>query len=56
LLVGDTATDRKTSTAAGVPSVLVTFSPAGHSVQELFPDETIDHFDALDAVVAKLIG
>ncbi len=56
LLVGDTATDRKTSTAAGVPSVLVTFSPAGNSVQELFPDETIDHFDALDAVVAKLIG
>lgn len=56
LLVGDTATDRKTSTAAGVPSVLVTFSPAGHSVLELFPEETIDHFDALDAVVAKLIG
>ena len=56
LLVGDTATDRKTSTAAGVASVLVTFSPAGNSVQELFPDETIDHFDALDAVVAKLIG
>lgn len=56
LLVGDTVTDRKTSTAAGVPSVLVTFSPAGHSVLELFPDETIDHFDALDAVVAKLIG
>ena len=56
LLVGDTATDRKTSTAAGVPSVLVTFSPAGNTVQELFPDETIDHFDALDAVVAKLIG
>lgn len=56
LLVGDTATDRKTSTAAGVASVLVTFSPAGHSVLELFPDETIDHFDALDAVVEKLIG
>ncbi|MEM7470812.1 MAG: HAD hydrolase-like protein [Pseudomonadota bacterium] len=56
LLVGDTATDRKTSTAAGVPSVLVTFSPAGNSVMELFPDDTIDHFDALDAVVAKLIG
>ena len=56
LLVGDTATDRKTSTAAGVPSVLVTFSPAGQSVRELFPDETIDHFDELDAVVEKLIG
>lgn len=56
LLVGDTVTDRKTSTAAGVPSVLVTFSPAGHSVVELFPDETIDHFDQLDAAVEKLIG
>ena len=56
LLIGDTATDRKTSTAAGVPSVLVTFSPAGKSVLELFPDETIDHFDALDAVVEKLLG
>ncbi len=56
LLVGDTATDRKTSTAAGVPSVLVTFSPAGNTVQELFPDEIIDHFDALDVVVEKLIG
>ncbi len=56
VLIGDTATDRKTSTAAGVPSILVTFSPAGNSVQELFPDETIDHFDHLDAAVAKLIG
>ncbi|MCY4336755.1 MAG: HAD hydrolase-like protein [Litoreibacter sp.] len=56
LLIGDTATDRKTSTAAGVPSVLVTFSPAGKSVLELFPDETIDHFDDLDAVVEKLLG
>jgi phosphoglycolate phosphatase len=56
LLVGDTVTDRKTSTAAGVPSILVTFSPAGHSVLEFFPEETIDHFDQLDAAVRKLIG
>lgn len=56
VLIGDTATDRKTSTAAGVPSILVTFSPAGHSVLELFPDDTIDHFDQLDAAVEKLIG
>lgn len=56
LLVGDTATDRKTATAAGVPCVLVTFSPAGLSVQELFPDKTLNHFDGLDAVVAELIG
>ena len=55
LLVGDSVTDRKTSTAAGVPSVLVTFSPAGHGVQEYFPEETIDHFDELDAVVEKLL-
>lgn len=56
LLVGDTVTDRKTSTAAGVPSVLVTFSPAGKSVEEFFADATIDHFDELDAVVAKLLS
>ncbi|MEM6407879.1 MAG: HAD hydrolase-like protein [Pseudomonadota bacterium] len=56
LLIGDTATDRKTSTAAGVPSVLVTFSPAGKSVLELFPDDTIDHFDELDVVVERLLG
>ncbi len=56
VLIGDTATDRKTSTAADAKSILVTFSPAGQSVKELFPDDTIDHFDELDAAVAKLIG
>jgi len=53
-LVGDTATDHKTARAAGVPSVLVTFGPGAEAVRELLPDALLDHFDALDAVVAGL--
>ena len=56
LLVGDTVTDRKTSAAAGVPSVLVTFGPTGRKVAELEPEALLDHYDQLDAVVARLIG
>ena len=56
LLVGDTATDRHTSRNAGVPSVLVTFGPGREDVLALDPEATIDHFDELDAVVARLIG
>jgi phosphoglycolate phosphatase len=56
LLVGDTPTDRNTSRAAGVPSVLVTFGPLGQGVHDLTPDATIDHFRELPAVVARLIG
>jgi len=56
LLVGDTATDRDTSRNAGVPSVLVTFGPGSDDVRALEPEATIDHFDELHAVVARLIG
>jgi len=56
LLVGDTATDRNTSRAAGVPSVLVTFGPNGHSVADLKPEALINHFDELPDVVRELIG
>jgi len=56
LLVGDTATDRETSRNAGVPSVLVTFGPGRDNVLALDPEATIDSYDALDAVVARLIG
>lgn len=56
LLVGDTVTDRETSRAAGVPSVLVTFGPNGAGVRDLAPEATIDSFGELPGVVARLIG
>lgn len=56
LLVGDTVTDRETSRAAGVPSVLVTFGPNGAGVADLEPEATIGHFDELNGVVRRLIG
>ena len=56
LLVGDTATDRDTSRNAGVPSVLVTFGPGRDDVLALDPEATIDSYDQLSEVVARLIG
>lgn len=56
LLVGDTVTDRETSRAAGVPSVLVTFGPNGDAVRALAPEATIAHFDELHGVVHRLIA
>lgn len=55
-LIGDTDTDRETARAAGVPSVLVTFGPAGTSVADLLPEALIGHFDELPGVVRRLIG
>jgi len=56
LLVGDTATDRETARAAGVPSVLVTFGPDGQGVADLQPDALLGDYDALAGVVTRLIG
>lgn len=56
LLVGDTATDRDTSRNAGVPSVLVTFGPGRDAVLALDAEATIDSYDELPGVVARLIG
>lgn len=56
LLVGDTDTDRQTSRAAGVPSILVTFGPHGRDVAAFQPEAMIDHFDELPAVVARFLG
>ncbi len=56
LLVGDTETDRLTARAAGVPCILVGFGPEGPGVSRLEPEAMLDHFDDLDAVVARLIG
>jgi len=56
LLVGDTVTDRETSRAAGVPSVLVTFGPDGEGVAALSPEALIGHYGELSDVVRRLIG
>ncbi|MEM8956581.1 MAG: HAD-IA family hydrolase [Pseudomonadota bacterium] len=56
ILVGDTQTDRATAAAAGVPCVLVTFGPDGHGVAALAPEALLDHFDALPALTAQLLG
>lgn len=55
-LVGDTATDRNTSKAAGVASILVTFGPSGEDMAALEPEVLLDHFDDLPAVVDRLFS
>lgn len=55
-LVGDTATDRNTAKAAGVPSILVTFGPSGDDMAALAPEALIDDYDALLPTVERLLG
>jgi phosphoglycolate phosphatase len=56
LLVGDSDTDRKTASAAGVPCVLVTFAPGAEDVHALSPEAVIDQFHELKGTVQRLIG
>ncbi|MFK7752031.1 MAG: HAD-IA family hydrolase [Sedimentitalea sp.] len=56
LLVGDTDTDRNTARAAGVPSVLVTFGPAGGDMAALKPEALLDNYADLPRIVSELIG
>ncbi len=56
LLVGDTDTDRKTATAAGVPCVLVSFGPSGADMAALMPDALLDDYADLPEIVTRLIG
>lgn len=55
LLVGDSDTDRNTARAAGVPSVLVTFGPAGEDMAALEPEALLDDFADLPRVTAELL-
>jgi phosphoglycolate phosphatase len=55
-LIGDTVTDRETARAAGRPCALVTFGPLGQAVADLAPEALIDHYDALDGVIDRLLG
>mgnify|MGYP001816883093 FL=1 len=56
VLIGDSDTDRNTARAAGVPSVLVTFGPAGGDMAALKPEALLDDFADLPDVVRRLIG
>ena len=54
LLVGDTATDRETGRAAGVPVALVTFGPEGRGIARLEPEALLERFDDLAALAERL--
>lgn len=56
LLVGDSDTDRNTSKAAGVPSVLVTFGPSGEDMAALSPEALMQDYAELPEIVERLIG
>ena len=55
-LVGDTATDRNTAKAAGVPSILVTFGPSGEDMAALEPEALLERYEDLPAIVHRLMG
>jgi phosphoglycolate phosphatase len=55
LLVGDTATDRETARAAGVPCVLVTFGPGGGDMAALAPEALLGRFGDLPSLAARLL-
>jgi phosphoglycolate phosphatase len=56
VLIGDSDTDRNTSRNAGVPSVLVTFGPAGDDMAALEPEALLDNYADLPAIVMNLLG
>ncbi|SLN58160.1 HAD-IA family hydrolase [Pseudooctadecabacter jejudonensis] len=55
-LIGDTLTDRKTAQNANVPSVLVTFGPAGGDMAALKPDALLDNYADLPDLVDRLFS
>lgn len=55
-LVGDTETDRKTATAAGVKVALVSFGPEGKGISRLAPDALIAHFEELPELARLWLG
>ena len=56
IMIGDTANDRDTARAAGVPCVLVAFGPQGAATAALDPDALLDHYDRLAETIAPFIG
>lgn len=56
VLIGDSDTDRNTARAAGVPSVLVTFGPAGDDMAALQPEALLHRYADLPDLVDQLTG
>lgn len=56
ILIGDSDTDRNTARAAGVPSVLVSFGPAGDDMAALEPEALLHDYADLPEIVSRLIG
>lgn len=56
VLIGDSDTDRNTARAAGVPSVLVTFGPAGGDMAALEPEALLHDYVDLPALVDRLLA
>jgi phosphoglycolate phosphatase len=56
ILIGDSDTDRNTARAAGVPSVLVTFGPAGGDMAALAPEALLDDYADLPGIAARLLA
>lgn len=55
VMVGDSEVDVATAKAAGIPVVAVSFGYTGIPLDELAPDAIIDHYDELDAAVARIV-
>jgi phosphoglycolate phosphatase len=55
VLIGDSDTDRNTSSAAGVPSVLVTFGPSGEDMAALRPEALLHRYEDLPDMIAQLL-
>lgn len=56
VLIGDSDTDRNTARAAGIPSVLVTFGPAGGDMAALAPEALLSHYRDLPDLVTRLLA
>lgn len=54
IMVGDSATDVGAARNAGVPVVAVSFGYGRGSAHDLGADAVIDHFDQLDAAIARI--
>lgn len=55
VMIGDSAVDVATAKAAGVPVVAVGFGYSDPHVSAFAPDHIIDHYDDLDAALARVL-
>lgn len=55
-LLGDTETDRKTASAAGVRVALVGFGPEGGAITRLAPDALLSHYAELPELARRWLG